>query len=117
MVCVYVGGESPYPTYEGVADYTEGVTVLYDPQTTNYRDCLDFFFATQKPFGQCKERGQYASGVWWHSEEQRAEVQRKVGELEQGGQGVSAICAPVSILYRAEEYHQEFFAKNPGMSW
>ena len=50
MVCVYVGGHTPYPTYERVSDYTEGVTVLFDPKITSYSECLDHFFDAHTPF-------------------------------------------------------------------
>eukprot|EP00656_Telonema_subtile_P004803 TRINITY_DN12196_c0_g1_i7.p1 TRINITY_DN12196_c0_g1~~TRINITY_DN12196_c0_g1_i7.p1 ORF type:complete len:141 (+),score=23.19 TRINITY_DN12196_c0_g1_i7:461-883(+) len=112
VVCVYVGGERPYPTYRSIADYTEGVTVLFDPKVTTFRECLDFFFESHSPFRSCGG-GQYASGVWWHDEEQRIEIEKKVSELEAAnpGQKVGTIHTGLTKVYRAEEYHQKFYSK------
>jgi len=112
-----VGGEKDYPTYEGVGDHTEGVVVAFNPKVTSYRECLDYFFDSVSPFANCSDGAQYSSGVWWHDEEQKREIFRKVKEMETGGKKVTVITAPVTRVYSAEEYHQRFFEKNPGMEW
>eukprot|EP00658_Telonema_sp_P-2_P054936 TRINITY_DN43695_c0_g1_i1.p3 TRINITY_DN43695_c0_g1~~TRINITY_DN43695_c0_g1_i1.p3 ORF type:complete len:102 (+),score=24.38 TRINITY_DN43695_c0_g1_i1:299-604(+) len=97
-------------------DYTEGVTVLFDPARTSYEDCLDWFFRQHNPYRAGGQRGQYAWGVWWHNDEQKVAVERHVAELERDGDGgkVTSICAPLTDVYRAEEYHQKFYAKQQG---
>lgn len=75
--CVYVGGQAEYPTYESIGDHTEGVTVVMDPKVMTYRKALDFFFASVSPYHGCSDKRQYASGVWWHNEAQRLEIERK----------------------------------------
>ena len=106
--------------------------MLFDPSVTTYEGLLDNFFAQVSPFSACSDGRQYATGVWWHDEAQQAAVLSKVANLEAAneGQQVLVVCAGlggaecvsavvldewgmVVDVYRAEEYHQKFFEKNP----
>ena len=99
VCCVYVGGTDLYPTYRAVGDYTEGVTVVYDPSATTYRACLDHFFAKHNPFKNIYVNGerQYTYGVWYHDEKQRIEIEQKVCELENAsGQTLTTVVEPLN---------------------
>ena len=115
VCCVYVGGKQIFPTYRSIGDHTEGVTIVFDPSVTTYRACLDHFFSSHSPFqsqGCTGAKRQYSFGVWYHNEKQRVEVERKVAEIEQqAGRIVLTIVEPLTRVYRAEEYHQQYYEK------
>ena len=65
-VCVYVGGQKEWPTYQAILDYTEGVTVLFDPDVIAFEDLFNVFLS-KTSLTQCSTSRQYMSGVWWHN--------------------------------------------------
>jgi len=110
---VYVGGKKEWPTYRSIGDHTEGVMVTYDMQCTSFDELLDYYYAEHDPFGRSWGR-QYMDGVWWHNEEQRAAIALKVAAIEAAavpGSKVRSWAAQLTPMYRAEEYHQQYFAK------
>jgi len=118
VTCVYVGGESEWPTYQSIGDQTEGVTVTFDKTQTSFEELLDFFYKRHNPHSACGYGRQYMSGVWWHNKDQELAVEGKVKQLEEAsGQTVKTYCGPVTPLYRAEEYHQQYYAKMGGNRW
>merc|ERR1711998_626518 len=87
----------------------------------NYSTLLDTFFAQHNPLSNCTEDRQYMSGVWWHNLAQQAEIEQKVSAIEaikaRGfdppiAHTVVTYRAPLTPMYRAEEYHQNFYEKN-----
>jgi peptide-methionine (S)-S-oxide reductase len=123
----YAGGYTPNPTYEevcsGLTGHNEVVLVVYDPEQVRYEELLQVFWESHDPtqgMRQGNDRGtQYRSGVYAFDDEQRrlAEASRKryQAALEQRGFGpITTEIVPAPPFYYAEDYHQQYLAKNPG---
>ncbi len=121
----YIGGDKPDPTYEevcsGTTGHAEAVRVTYDPDVVSYRELLEVLFAVHNPTTRNRQGpdvgSQYRSAVFYHDEEQRKEVEAYIKELEQEGiyDGVVTEVSPAEEheFYEAEEYHQDYYEKNP----
>lgn len=120
----YTGGQTRNPTYEQVSGggtgHAEAVQIEYDPARISYPNLLDIFWRNVDPLTPdaqfCDHGTQYRSAIFHHDEEQKrlAEAARKA--LEESGRFASPIVTeivPASEFYRAEEYHQHFYMKNP----
>jgi len=119
----YTGGKTPNPTYEQVSaggtGHTEAVRLSYDPAKVSYQQLVDYFWRhidpTVKDRQFCDVGTQYRSGIYWQNEAERkiAEASRdallKSGKLKQ----VLTEMAAASAFYPAEEYHQDYYTKNP----
>ncbi|HKJ58840.1 MAG TPA: peptide-methionine (S)-S-oxide reductase MsrA [Halobacteriales archaeon] len=123
----YAGGHVEEPTYEEVCSGTTGhaevVQVAYDPDVVSYRDLLEVFFAVHDPTTEDREGpdvgSQYRSAVYYHDGEQREAVEAYVAELEERGvyDGIVTEIAPLDAYYEAEEYHQDYYQKNPNQPY
>lgn len=118
----YTGGQVPNPSYEEVAaggtGHAEAVRIVYDPQQVSYQRLLDVYWRNVDPLdagGQFCDRGQqYRSAIFVHSPRQRdlAEASRK--EIAtRFDQPVVTRVVPAGPFYAAEEYHQDYYRKNP----
>jgi len=119
----YTGGKTVNPTYEQVSaggtGHTEAVRVSYDPAKVTYQQLVDYFWRhidpTVKDRQFCDIGTQYRSAIYWQNEAERrlAEASRdallKSGKLRQ----VLTEITPASAFYPAEEYHQDYYLKNP----
>jgi peptide-methionine (S)-S-oxide reductase len=119
----YTGGKTPNPTYHQVSaggtGHTEAVRVSYDPAKLSYQQLVDYFWRhidpTVKDRQFCDIGTQYRSAIYWQNETERkiAEASRdallKSGKLQQ----VFTEIAAASVFYPAEEYHQDYYTKNP----
>ena len=122
----YAGGYTPNPTYEetctGLTGHTEVVRVVYDPSRLPLTALLQVFWEAHDPtqgMRQGNDRGsQYRSAIYATSEAQ-LEVAKRSREayqqaLQAAGQGaITTEIAPLEAFYMAEEYHQQYLAKNP----
>ncbi len=122
----YAGGYTPNPTYEetcsGRTGHTEAVLVVFDPSQTSYDELLRLFWENHDPT-QGNRQGndvgtQYRSAVYTTSDAQRAAVDASealFGErLKAAGHGdITTEVAPLGEFYYAEDYHQQYLAKNP----
>jgi peptide methionine sulfoxide reductase msrA/msrB len=122
----YTGGISINPTYENYADggHVEAVEVLYDPKKISYAELLNVFWRQINPTdagGQFVDRGpQYTSAIFYLNEQQRVQAEASKASLEKSGRFDKPIVTPVkqaSTFYPAEEYHQDFYKKNPLRYW
>ena len=122
VVSGYVGGTVPNPSYEqvctGRTGHAEAVAVTFDPEVIPSDVILDAFFTMHDP-RQLNRQGndvgtQYRSAMFPADEEQRAlfEAARERAEETWGG-GVVTTIEPLGTFFPAEDYHQDFFAKNP----
>ena len=120
----YAGGYKPDPTYQAVCAGTTGhaevVQLTYDPAVISYRDLLDIFFSIHDPTTLNRQGAdvgtQYRSIILHHSAEQQAQAEAYIAELEAAGRWPDPIVTqvvPLETFYPAEDYHQEYFAKNP----
>lgn len=123
----YLGGHTPNPTYRevctGETGHNEVVLVLYDPAEIRYEALLKVFWESHDPTQGMRQGNdvgtQYRSGIYWFDEGQRvaAEVSRQAyaERLRAAGFGaVTTEVVPAGAFYYAEEYHQQYLAKNPG---
>ena len=123
----YAGGFTPNPTYEEVCSggtgHAEVVRVFYDPARVSYEDLLRVFWEGHDPTQGMRQHGdigtQYRSAIFYYHDEQRqaAEAARDAYQLrlQESGYGeITTEIAPVPEFYFAEDYHQQYLAKNPG---
>lgn len=127
VVAGYAGGTTPNPSYEqvctGATGHAEVVAVTFDPEQIPADIILDVFFTLHDPT-QLNRQGndigtQYRSAMFYTDEAQRElfEAARdRASEWWAPGEVVTVI-EPLTDLYSAEEYHQNFFAKNPGQGY
>jgi peptide-methionine (S)-S-oxide reductase len=120
----YTGGQTKNPTYEEVSSgstgHAESVQILFDPAKISYGKLLEVFWHNIDPLqanGQfCDHGTQYRSAIFYADDGQRREAQESKKRLEQEprfqGKIVTQI-VPASTFYPAEEYHQDFYKKDP----
>ena len=123
----YAAGITPNPTYRevcsGMTGHNEVVLVAFDPTVVSYEELLKVFWESHNPtqgMRQGNDTGtQYRSGIYTYSDAQMAaakaskEVYQKA--LEESGYGeITTEILPAPEFYYAEEYHQQYLAKNPG---
>lgn len=120
----YAGGTVPNPTYEQVCSgrtgHAEVVQVEFNPSEISYRDLLDVFFTIHDPTTLNRQGNdvgtQYRSAIFSHSPEQRETAEAAIRDLPLAGLWRDPIVTevvPLSAFYPAEEYHQEYFRRNP----
>lgn len=123
----YAGGHVADPTYKqvcsGSTGHAEVVQVEYDPDVLTFEDLLEVFFRIHDPTTEDRQGpdvgSQYRSAVFYHDEVQRATVEAFVDALDAGGFGsyendtVVTEVAPLETFWEAEEYHQDYYEKNP----
>jgi len=125
----YAGGFTPNPTYEEVCSgrtgHTEAVLVVFDPTVTSYEKMLKLFWEGHDPTQGLRQGNdvgsQYRSAIYWRDEAQRtaAEASRDAYQEVLSAAGHGTITTEVEPLdshpfYYAEDYHQQYLAKNPG---
>lgn len=119
----YTGGKTANPSYHevssGATGHTEAVRVTYDPKVVSYQALVEYFWKTIDPTVKdrqfCDVGNQYRSGIYWQNEAERkiAEASRdallKSGRLRE----IHTEILAASEFYLAEEYHQDYYKKNP----
>ena len=122
----YCGGHVENPTYREVCSETTGhaeaVQVEYDPDVVTYADLLEVFFAVHDPTTlnrQGPDVGeQYRSAIFYHDDDQREQAEAYVEALaEEYDEEVVTAIEPLGTFYVAEEYHQDYFEKNPEQAY
>jgi peptide-methionine (S)-S-oxide reductase len=120
----YIGGTVVNPTYNQVSSgktgHVEAVQVRFDPAKTSYAKLLAAFWPTIDPLtanGQfCDHGPQYRSVIFYHDAEQKREAEASKAELEASrrfNQPIVTEILPATEFYPAEEYHQDYYLKNP----
>ncbi|GMG83356.1 peptide-methionine (S)-S-oxide reductase MsrA [Paralimibaculum aggregatum] len=123
----YVAGETPNPTYRevcsGQTGHTEAVLVVFDPAGISYAELLRLFWEGHDPTQGMRQGNdvgtQYRSGIYTMDDGQRAAAEAsKAGyqtELSRAGHGqITTEILPAAEFFYAEDYHQQYLAKNPG---
>lgn len=124
VVSGYAGGFVVNPTYRQVCDgktgHAEVVRVTFDPTVITFREILEIFFAIHDPTTLNRQGAdvgpQYRSAIFYHSPEQKATAQAVIAELNAAKVFDKPIVTEVTAatkFYPAEDYHQEYFRKNP----
>lgn len=124
IVSGYSGGSVPNPSYEEVSTGTTGhaevVQITFDPRVISFREILEVFFTIHDPTTLNRQGAdvgtQYRSMILYHTPEQKAVAQEVIAELEAAKVWDAPIVTevtPFKAFYQAEEYHQEYFERNP----
>ena len=124
VVSGYMGGQGANPTYEeictGRTGHAEVIQLKFDPAIISLREILDVFFAVHNPTTlnrQGNDSGtQYRSAIFYHTPEQQqiaGQVILSVGGGKVWDGPIVTEVVPAVVFYPAEEYHQEFFKRNP----
>ena len=124
VVSGYTDGRTQNPSYEqvssGMTGHTEAVEVKFDPSKVSYEKLLDAFWLNHDPTTLdrqfCDSGSQYRPGIYWHSEEQRKQAEASKAKYEKLKTFKQPIVTPIvkaSQFYPAEDYHQDYYKKNP----
>jgi peptide-methionine (S)-S-oxide reductase len=123
VVSGYSGGTAVNPSYNevcsGITGHAESVQLTYHPKQISFKEILAIFFAVHDPTTLNRQGAdvgtQYRSAIFYHNEEQKTAAQEAIKQLKASkvwGASVVTQVAPYKDFYPAEEYHQEYFARN-----
>jgi peptide-methionine (S)-S-oxide reductase len=123
VVSGYSGGTAVNPSYNevcsGITGHAESVQLTYHPKQISFREILAIFFAVHDPTTLNRQGAdvgtQYRSAIFYHNEEQKTAAQEAIKQLKASkvwGASVVTQVEPFKDFYPAEEYHQEYFARN-----
>ncbi len=124
----YAGGHDPDPTYQevctGTTGHAEVVQITFDPRKVSFEQLLAVFFTVHDPTTLNRQGAdvgtQYRSVVFAHSKEQEASARKVIAELEKEKVFRNPVVTEVTRLkefHRAEDYHQDYFRRNPGQGY
>jgi peptide-methionine (S)-S-oxide reductase len=124
VISGYMGGTVADPSYEAVSagrtGHAEAVEVVYDPAKTNYQKLLDAFWLNVDPITPnaqfCDHGNQYRSAIFFQTDEEKRASETSKQAIEQSKRFKEPIVTQIvmaSQFYPAEEYHQDFYKKNP----
>ena len=124
VVSGYAGGHLPQPTYEevctGKTGHAEVVQVTFDPTLISFRELLEVFFTVHDPTTLNRQGAdvgtQYRSAIFYHTPEQKITAEQVIVDLSAAGlwsQPVVTELIQINAFYPAEDYHQEYFRRNP----
>ena len=124
VVSGYAGGHVPNPDYRSVCNGTTGhaevVQVTFDPQEITFKEILEVFFTIHDPTTLNRQGAdvgtQYRSAIFYHSDEQKTVAENVMSEIKAAkiwDNPIVTEITPLDVFYPAEEYHQEYFQRNP----
>ena len=126
VVSGYTDGLTVNPTYRqictGTTGHAEAVQVRFDPDVVPYGTLLDIFFATHDPTQLNRQGGdvgtQYRSAVFYHSDTQKQEAEAAIARAaEVWDRPIVTQLRPAGVFWPAEDYHQDYYANNPGQPY
>lgn len=120
----YTGGQTKNPSYEEVSEggtgHAEAVEIVYDPAKVTYAKLLEVFWHNIDPLTRnaqfCDHGSQYRTGIFYHDETQRRLTEESKRQLTESGRFSQPIVTEITAageFYPAEEYHQDYYEKNP----
>ncbi|WP_017496555.1 peptide-methionine (S)-S-oxide reductase MsrA [Flavobacterium sp. WG21] len=116
----YIGGQNENPTYRNHPGHAEGIELTYNPEVTNFREILDYFYRIHNPTTidrQGNDMGSsYRSAIFYQNEEEKAiakEVINLVDTSKKWGETVVTTLEPYSPFWAAEPEHQDYLQKHP----
>ena len=120
----YIGGHQADPTYKqvsaGTTGHTEAVQIVYDPQKISYQQLLDVFWKNIDPTTPdrqfCDTGSQYRSGIFYHDDTQKRAAEESLRKLKQTKPFPEPVVTEITAagtFYPAEDYHQDYYQKNP----
>lgn len=124
VVSGYTGGQTEHPTYEavssGMTGHAEVIQIRFDPAQVTYEELLEVFFKTHDPTTLNRQGADvgthYRSAVFTHDDAQRDAAKEVIEALDASGAYPAPIVtevAPLDRFYEAEDYHQDYYARNP----
>ena len=124
VISGYTGGQMEDPTYEQVSaggtGHTESIEVTYDPSKVTYESLLDVFWRNVDPTTPnaqfCDHGSQYRTAIFYHNENQKQlidESRERIDTSKTFPESIVTEIVPASAFYIAEDYHQDFYTKNP----
>jgi peptide-methionine (S)-S-oxide reductase len=121
VVSGYAGGQNANPSYEAVCtgetNHAEVILIDFDESQIDFKQILDVFFTTHDPTTLNRQGNdvgtQYRSVIYYLNEEQRELALDTIEQLKAEGLDIVTELSPAPTFYPAEEYHQNYFAKNP----
>ena len=124
VVSGYAGGTVKNPTYEqvctGTTGHAEVVQIEFDPRVVTFDDVLGVFFTVHDPTTRDRQGAdvgsQYRSAIFYHGDRQKETAGRKIEEIESDKlwkRPIVTELVPFTVFYEAEDYHQDYFEKNP----
>lgn len=125
VVSGYAGGLSENPSYEAVCtgetQHAEVILVDFDDSQISFKQLLDIFFTTHDPTTLNRQGNdvgtQYRSVIYYLNEEQRQQAQHSIDHLISEGLNIVTELSAAPTFYPAEDYHQNYFAKNPAQGY
>ena len=118
----YTGGTLANPTYQDVGHggtgHAEAVEIVYDPAKVSYEKLLDVFWHNHDPLAKnrqfCDRGDQYRPAIFYHNDEQRRLAEAtKAKHQQRFKQPIQTEIVAAGRFYKAEEYHQDYYLKNP----
>ena len=124
----YMGGKTENPSYEDVCSggtgHAEVVQIAFDPEVVSFTEILKVFFVIHDPTTLNRQGNdvgtQYRSAIFYHSPAQKAAAESEIANLRADGvydDPIVTEVAPASKFYPAENYHQEYFRRNPAQPY
>lgn len=124
----YAGGTVANPTYEqvctGTTGHAEVIQITFDPNVISFREILQIFFTVHDPTTLNRQGAdvgtQYRSVIFYHSNEQKAIAEQVIEEFKREGIWGAPIVTQVvrfKSFYKAEDYHEKYFKRNPGQPY
>lgn len=125
VVSGYAGGIVHNPSYDqvcqGNTQHAEVVLIDFDEQQINYTQLLNVFFTTHDPTTLNRQGNdigtQYRSVVYYFNDEQKQQADKIIQDLENDGLNIVTELSSAPTFYPAEEYHQNFYARNPSQGY
>ena len=128
VVSGYAGGSVAHPTYEQVCSggtgHAEVVQITFDPSVVTYRELLEVFFTIHDPTTLNRQGNdvgtQYRSAIFYHTPDQRSTAEEVIAELTERkvwDDPIVTEITPIEEYYPAEDYHQQYFQRNPSQPY
>ena len=125
VVSGYAGGVTQHPSYEQICEgntqHAEVIQINFDDSQISFSQLLDVFFATHDPTTLNRQGNdvgtQYRSVIFYQDDSQKQIAEHRIEELKAEGINIVTELSPMPTFYPAEEYHQNFFARNPNQGY
>lgn len=125
VISGYAGGRIENPSYEqicnGDTEHAEVIQINFDDQQIDFKQLLDVFFATHDPTTLNRQGNdvgtQYRSVIYFENAEQQQQASDYIDSLKADGLNIVTELSPVPTFYPAEDYHQNFYTRNPSQGY